>query len=352
MLEHTAGLQDWTREEFDLNDPTPLTLEQGFAFQPRSRTLRWKPGMHSVYSNSGYGIAGLVIQRVSGMPYEAFVARELFAPLRMRGATFLPDEELASALARGYDSDGRTVIPYWHMLQRPAGAINTTLRELAALVRMLLNEGAFEGTTVLSAASVARLEAPATSAAARSGLRFGYGLGNYAHTRNGFVFRGHGGDADGYLSHYAYCRELGVGYLVTINAAMPRGLRALRSEIERALTRGKAAQPPPPPVSIERQALQRLTGRYELAAWRFPWQTAEERAREAIVIRLDRGGYLVTEDRSGERQALIPVAGMRFRRGYEHLATSAFVEDEGRLYFQEDESWVRVGDLSDASSTR
>jgi CubicO group peptidase (beta-lactamase class C family) len=352
LLEHTAGLQDWTRAEFDLNDPRPLTLEQGLAFLPGSRTLRWKPGLHAVYSNSGYGIAGLVIERRSGESFETFVARELFAPLRMQGAAFLPDDKLLHKLARGYDSDGRTAIPYWHLIQRPAGALNATPRELAALVRMLLNRGTLDGVQVLSVASVERLETPATSAAAREGLRFGYGLGNYAHTRNGFVFRGHGGDADGYLSHYAYCEELGLGYLLTINAAIPRALRAMRREVEGMLTRARAAGPPPAPMFIERRALERLTGRYELAAWRFPWQTAEELEREAINIRLDRGGFLVTENAGGERQALIPVTGTQFRRGREHVATSAFVEDEGRLYFQEDESWVKTGELESEPANR
>jgi CubicO group peptidase (beta-lactamase class C family) len=46
LLEHTAGFQDLTNIEFESSDPKPLTLEEGLAVQPESRTTRWKPGLH------------------------------------------------------------------------------------------------------------------------------------------------------------------------------------------------------------------------------------------------------------------------------------------------------------------
>ncbi|MEX0960446.1 MAG: serine hydrolase domain-containing protein [Burkholderiales bacterium] len=345
LLEHTSGFQDWTRAEFDLNDPAPLSLDQGLAFQPESRTARWKPGLHSVYSNSNYGVAGLVLERAAGESYESFITRRLFEALDMRSASLLAEDTPFDRLATGYDRDGRTPIPYWHFIQRPAGTINASPHEMAALVQMLLNRGIYRERRVLAAESVERMETPRTSLAARSGLDYGYGLGNYTWYRNGFLFHGHGGDADGYLSHFAYCRELGVGYFVTINAYQPAVLRQLRAIIESRLTRGRAASPPPPPARLDRERLLRYTGRYQSAAWRFAWQTPEEREGQIMTIRLARGGYLVTETASGRRGALIQVSERHFRRGREHGATSAFVEDGGQLYFVEDDSWVKTGEL-------
>ena len=85
LLEHTSGFRDWTKAEFDHN--VALDLEQGLAFSPQSRTTYWKPGLHSVYSNSNYGLAGLVLERVSGRNYEALIRDTLFDPLEMRTAT-------------------------------------------------------------------------------------------------------------------------------------------------------------------------------------------------------------------------------------------------------------------------
>ncbi len=43
LLEHTAGFQDWVRDEWDLNDPLPLG--EALAFRPASRTARWPPAL-------------------------------------------------------------------------------------------------------------------------------------------------------------------------------------------------------------------------------------------------------------------------------------------------------------------
>ena len=80
LLEHTAGLQDLTKAQFEHSDPKPLTLEEGLAFDAASRAVRWKPGLHAVYSNAGYGLAGYVLQTVAKVRYEDFIAERIFRP--------------------------------------------------------------------------------------------------------------------------------------------------------------------------------------------------------------------------------------------------------------------------------
>ena len=92
LLEHTAGLQDLTKAEFEHSDPKPLTLEEGLAFEPASRMIRWKPGLHAVYSNAGYGLAGYVLQSVAKMRYEDFIGERIFRPLGMTSSGFFLDD--------------------------------------------------------------------------------------------------------------------------------------------------------------------------------------------------------------------------------------------------------------------
>ncbi len=351
LLEHTSGFRDWTRAEFDHN--VELDLEDGLAFSPQSRTSRWKPGLHSVYSNSNYGLAGLVLERVSGKRYEALIRESLFAPLEMHTATSL--QARTRNLATGYDRDGVTPIPYWHMIQRPAAAINATPREMASLVSMLLNDGRYGQQSVLTPAEVARIESPRTSLAARNGLRFGYGLGIYAQYRDGFKFMGHGGDGDGYLSRFGYCRQLGVGYFVAINSFNPPALAELRRTIETELARDHRPPPPPPIASQDKDRLQHFSGQYALAASRFEWQSATSSPRR-LVIRVADDGRLFTREQDGEPEALLAVDQHTFRRTRDSGATSGFFEDGERLYFQDDDNWIKVGELpdddrADASST-
>lgn len=339
LLELTAGLQDMSKAEFDFN--TPLSLAEAFALEPASRTVRWRPGLHPVYTNNGAGVAAAVLEQATAKTYEDFVRERIFAPLGMATASLADDPATRARLATGYAEDGYTVIPYWHILYRPAGAINASAREMAGFLRLLLNRGRAGEQRLLREESIARLETPVTSLAARSGLTFGYGLGVYAHYRHGLLFHGHGGDGDGYHSYFGYNRDTGLGYFVVINVDRRGALRRMAALIENWIATGVPLRNGLT-AEIAEDALLRYTGRYELAAWRYPWKTREEIASEALTVEL-RGGRLFTVTASGRRSALIPVNARHFRREHEPGATSAFVEDDdGRLYFQEDESWVRV----------
>jgi CubicO group peptidase (beta-lactamase class C family) len=338
LLEHTAGFQDLTKEEFDHSDPG-LTLEQGFGLRPDAHVTRWKPGLHAVYSNLGYGVAGLVIEKAGRAPYEDQVMNRLVAPLGMHSTGFFPDDALRGRLATGYDTDGRTPIRYWHMILRPFGGLNSTPRDMAAFVQLLLNRGRHGDEQLLAAEAIARMETPRTSLAARSGLAFGYGLGINQSYRRGALLFGHGGDGDGYLAQFGYSREAGLGYFVVINAFKHDALRAMRAEIERFIVRTLPRAQPAPAAPLPVETLRRYVGEYEPAAWRFPWTVPEQAAQSRLRVVLVEGG-LYTQTVGGERAALIPVTERHFRREDEPDATCAFVEDEdGELYFQEDESY-------------
>jgi CubicO group peptidase (beta-lactamase class C family) len=163
LLEHTAGFLDLTKPEFDHSDPKPLTLREGLAVKPEARIGRWPPGMHSSYSNAGAGLAAYVLEDVTGERYEDFVERHLFKRLAMSTASYFLDYATEAKLATGFDSDGRTVIPYWHMIMRPFGGINATPRDMAALMQLLINKGQFQGKRILRTSSIERMEIPTTT---------------------------------------------------------------------------------------------------------------------------------------------------------------------------------------------
>lgn len=343
LLEHTSGLRDWSKQEFDFN--VPLTLQQGLEFSPESRTTHWPPGLHHVYSNANYGLAGLVLENVSGQTYEGILRETVFAPLGMQSATSLFTR--TNGLAAGYGHDGKTPIPYWHMIQRPAAAINIRPGEMSAIINMLLNHGRYHDQAFLTRAEVARMETPHTSLAARHGLHFGYGLGIRSYYRNGFRFYEHGGDGDGYLARLGYCRELGIGYFVVINSDHPLALTRMRAAIEYGLLKNHPALPPPPIAKLDTARLQRFSGRYALAAWRFDWSPPEQMSKRELIVRVTPDGNLFTENDNGEHALLLPVDEHRFRRTHDGGATSGFYEEYGRLFFQEEENWVRIADIKE-----
>ncbi|MEA3413728.1 MAG: serine hydrolase domain-containing protein [Pseudomonadota bacterium] len=336
LLEHTAGLLDLSRAEFDHN--TPLSISEGLRVAPAQRVVRWPPGMHSSYSNAGYGLAGYVLEKATGISWPRIMQDWLFLPLGMNSASATAVTPDRGTLAAGYDTDGQTPIPYWHMVMPSFGAINASPREMGALPRLFLNDGRVDGRTVVSKAAIRRMERPTTTLAARSGLRYGYGPGLSAFPYRGFLFYGHGGDGDGYLSRFGYSRQLDRGYFVVINAFHHRALREIRERVQDYLIVG--VQPPaaPPEPDVDVDSLKNLAGRYESVTWRFPWQSGGN-LPEIMAVLVEGDGLYLHYD--GEKRKLVPVSHRHFRHVGESTATMAFVRWGGALYFQGEEGNFR-----------
>ena len=332
LLEHSSGLLDVTREEFDHNVPFP-TLEAAFAWRPQARVVQWPPGLHHVYSNANAGLAGLVIEHVSEQDYTRFITERLLRPLGMHTAGLVDDQTTRERLATGYDTDGKTPIPYWHMIFPPLGAINATPREMGALLELFLRRGKVGGERLLEAASIARMERPATTLGARQGLTYGYGPGLDQSLHNGFLWYGHGGDGDGYLSRFGYNRVADAGYFLTINAFKQDVLNEMRDRVQDHLTHALSA-PQPAPASIAPDRLRQLTGTYVAVTRRFQWQTQAQLDEDRLQIVLE-DGALYTRASNG-RRLLIPVDEHRFRREGQPLATIVITPEDGELYLQAD----------------
>jgi CubicO group peptidase (beta-lactamase class C family) len=261
LLEHTTGFDDLSFAEYAHSVEPPLTLAQGLAFRPASRTSRWRPGTRQAYCNSGPAIAARVVEHVTGRRFEDVVAERIFQPLGMTTATyFRPRADEAATL---YHADGTTPFSYWEVVFRPAGSVNASAREMAALVQLLLGRGSFHGRRLLSPASVERMEHPATTQAARAGLREGYGLADYVMTVRGFPVRGHNGGMSGALARLGYLPDRHAGFVFMINSSDRGAFDRLESLFVGYLTRG--ADPPagPPPVEVPQAVAERFAGWYE-----------------------------------------------------------------------------------------
>lgn len=331
LMEHSAGWFDMSTAEFDSSDPTPLSLPQALALRPASRRSQWPPGLHSEYSNSGPGLAAWVLEQHSKKPFETVLQASVFEPLGMRSASLLRDAATRARLAQGYDRDGATPIPYWHVLYRAAAGLNLNPRDMAPMLRMLLNRGRVGDQRFLTPEQVLRMEHPRTTLAARAGLDYGYGLGIEQSLHQGHLLFGHSGDADGTVARFDYSLESGRGYFVVITAYQNETLAAMQEPLNDWLVEGLPAAVAPATAALTGEQLQALTGDYQPASIRFPtpgWQ----RQRLQVLLR---DGQLLTRDSAGDERALLAVDARRFRRPWETLATMAFISDAaGELVLQ------------------
>ena len=173
LLEHTAGFDDWHLNELAHNDPKPLPLKDSLELSPSTRRVRWRPGTHFSYSNAGIPVLARIIEKVTGRTLEAQVKLDVFEPLGLNHSTFFLDEGLAESLARGYVPGKEAPVEYWHLHQRPAGALNSTLEEVTRLTQLFLGRGTLDGKLFLSPSTIQRMETPTTSTPAKQGLAFG-----------------------------------------------------------------------------------------------------------------------------------------------------------------------------------
>ncbi|MDO5414406.1 MAG: serine hydrolase domain-containing protein [Bacillota bacterium] len=90
MLEHTSGLTDVGDYHWEEHKTADDSLkEYALSDEVSGRKLLWDPLAGKFrYSSTAYDLLGLVIAEVSGMPFEEFVAREVFGPLGMDDTTF------------------------------------------------------------------------------------------------------------------------------------------------------------------------------------------------------------------------------------------------------------------------
>jgi len=322
LLEHTAGLMDLSAKEFAHNQPF-ASLRAAFEFAPERRQVHWPPGRYPEYSNVGAGYLGYVFEQVTGMPYAAYMREQVLLPMGLPGATLVDDQHTRRRLAVGYDSDGVSVIPYWHMTFPPMGAINASPREIARLPQLLLCRGELDGKPFLSTQAVDRMETPHSNLAARAGVHFGYGLGLDQEVHQRRVWYGHMGDGDGYLSHFGYQKELGAGYFVTLNAFK----RVALSELKR-LVRSRLAEQAPvvaepvAPASIPPR--ESILGKYQQLTARFDLSRPRR-------LRLERqGDHLFLVYPSGREVEILPLGERRYRRQADPVASIAIVEVDGR----------------------
>lgn len=139
-----------------LRDYTRVTLSQPMQFEPGTS---WR------YTSSGFNIAGLIVEIVSGQPFEVFLQDRLFGPLGMADTTFYPSDDQMLRLPRSYRANPAagtlTVQPgSGPSSSKPtrddtppmgAGGLFSTAGDYARFGQMLLNGGALDGRRYLSA---------------------------------------------------------------------------------------------------------------------------------------------------------------------------------------------------------
>jgi CubicO group peptidase (beta-lactamase class C family) len=333
LLEHTTGWDDIHLAEYASNDPKPLTLFEGLAYHPDSRTSRWRPGTRMAYCNAGPPVAAYIVEKITGKRFEDYVQENLFGPIHMPTASYFYTPAVRQHLTTLYAADGVRTVLYRHITVRPSGAINASPLDMANYVRFYLNRGAVDGTPIIRPESIDRMEHAESTLAARDGLRFGYGLSNYATIDDrGFVWHGHNGGIDGGLTEMAYLPDAGIGYAYMINATNGAAFGSIHKLVTAFLTRDLAPPAMPAPAAVPRALAAPYTGWAQPANPRVQMTYFMDRIMG--LARLSLGGQnLVLAPVQGPPRTFVPVTDRLWRDVKQPAATLALISDtrDGRF---------------------
>jgi CubicO group peptidase (beta-lactamase class C family) len=327
LLEHTAGFDDMSATEvYNTKDRADFPLLQVFQAHPVQQNPRWPPSTRFSYSNPGFGLAGYLIEKTSGRPFDAYIKQVILAPLGIETGEFRLTDANRALLAQGYQDQKKSVL-YKEIYLRPAGDMKASPGELAKLVQFLLRRGNAGGTQLVKPETIARMEYPTTPASARNGIRLGYGLANYTEVEGGVVTHGHDGGIDGFISTYRYMPEQNWGYVVLLNNAFSgKALHDLNSLAIDFLSKDfpKAQQPL---VHLPQSELASFAGYYAPRAPRNHMASFLEELTGGTRVRAE-GGELLVSGLSGKNPAkLFPVGKNLFRGEKEPEATAVFFTD-------------------------
>ncbi|MBB5518933.1 serine hydrolase domain-containing protein [Amphiplicatus metriothermophilus] len=214
LMTHTPGFQEKFRNLIIGDPEMALPLEEFLKSSPPPSRI-FPPGVTPAYSNYGTALAGYIVQRLSGEPFEEYVERHIFDPLGMERATFrqpLP-EQFEPYMSKGYRSASDGEAQYYEIVpMSPAGSMAASGEAMGRfMIGMLERDPAImkPETWRQMYETIYQLSPPLNAMA----------LGVWELDKGDLRLRGHGGDTSFFHSDLNVALDKNVGIYVSVNSS-------------------------------------------------------------------------------------------------------------------------------------
>jgi len=264
ILSHTAGLTVHGFGGYEVGTPVP-TLTQILDGTPPANSpavrVDTTPGAMWRYSGGGYTIMQLMMDDVTGQPFDQWMATNVIAPFGMTRSSFAqpPSAAFAPFTAAGQYAPGNPVPGRWHLYPEMAAAgLWTTATDLAQFVIAIQQSYAGTANPVISQAMTRQM---------LTNVQGDDGLGVFLDTSTGSLLFSHGGRDDGFDAYMGGYAETGQGVAIMINANDNSGMvRRIYEFVARQYNwPGSAPQFALDPVRVPAARVASYGGRYEAA---------------------------------------------------------------------------------------
>ncbi|HXH27538.1 MAG TPA: serine hydrolase domain-containing protein [Candidatus Polarisedimenticolia bacterium] len=248
LLNHTSGIRDTPGRLYgerlysDGDSPIPLDLFlegylTGGTYHGDSYA-NFAPGTGYLYSNYAVALAGLLVERISGVPFEQYCQEHIFEPLGMHDTSWflagLDPARIAmpySCGGAGADKPEQTCQAqgYYGYPDFPDGQLRTGARQLASFLMAMMGGGAYRGARILESSTVDTIFRPNPL----SGPGEVQGLVWYAQTFDSDLIWGHSGGDRGVNTSMFFRPSDGTGVILLANGWSLTGLDTLQARLFR-----------------------------------------------------------------------------------------------------------------------
>jgi CubicO group peptidase (beta-lactamase class C family) len=274
LLTHTAGLRDWGAV-MQLTGAgrgnRVITQDLALDVIVRQKALDFEPGTEYSYSNSGYQLAAIIVERASGQKFGEFTRERIFKPLGMTNSSWREDyQKLVPGRAQGYARSGAAGpwtlnMPFMNVVGN--GGMLTTIGDW-------LKWNAALDSKTLGSPFVEALE---TRGVLNDGRKISYALGLEHGEYKGIREVSHSGGTAGYQTYLVRFPEKKLSIGALCNGSPPFSGDIAYSIVDEIF--GPFPAPPAPEaVKIAEEQLKRYVGNWK-----------NERTRNVNTVVLDKG---------------------------------------------------------------
>jgi CubicO group peptidase (beta-lactamase class C family) len=327
LMTHTAGFEEDLRNLFTYDPERIVPLEDWVEANLPHRVR--PPGTFSVYSNFGTALAGHIVERVSGLPWEEYIERRILGPLGMERTTGrepLP-EALAPGISHGYAPrrGGFEAQPFeMNPGGAPAGSMSSTAADMATFMLAFLGGGAVGDARVLEEGTVSRM----------LDRHFGHhprlpgnGLGFFEMSSHGVRILGHGGNTQWFHNTLALFPDHDLGLFVSFNTTTAAPL-TYGPFLTTFLDRFFPDPPTPPTATTDPADLAGFAGHYRFN--RLSYTTFQKVMGLAMTMKVSAEGDALVVDSPLGPMRLVQVEPLLFREELGHTEVVIRTDDGGR----------------------
>jgi CubicO group peptidase (beta-lactamase class C family) len=234
LLTHTGGTGDFFGPLYDKNRLALRTLHD-YETLYGARGPKFKPGSHYEYSNYGFILLGLIIERVSGQSYYDYVREHVYAPAGMASTESEPENEPLPNRSMGYTKSGGHWIANTNTLAYRATSAGGGFSTVGDLLKFA---DALQSYKLLNRTYTQMLLTPKVPA----GMLLNYAYGFGVMWQNGVPCFGHTGGAPGMNGDLEVCPSLGYTVITLSNFDPPAASKLASYVTQRLPLSGKLAE--------------------------------------------------------------------------------------------------------------